>query len=76
MTLVATTPLTLLIKIIVNASEVLYFRISVTIFRFSFLIFTPFHIPPRGPSVKNCLVGNFSEGARLPRWPLLNLAPP
>jgi hypothetical protein len=48
MTLVATTPLTLLIKIIVNASEVLYFRISVTIFRFSFLIFTPFHFPPRG----------------------------
>ena len=28
--------------------RVLYFRISVTNFRLSFLIFTPFHFPPKG----------------------------
>jgi hypothetical protein len=35
-------------------------------------LFPPFIFPR---ALKNCLVGNFSEGARLPQWPSLNLAP-
>ena len=43
---------------------------------FQFLSSYPLSLSPKGGrAFKNCLAGNFSEGARLPRWPLLILSP-
>ena len=50
-----------------SSPAVLYFRISVTIFRFSFLIFTPFHFPPRGKCFDTpSPLGEGWEGGNLP----------
>jgi hypothetical protein len=56
-------------------------RVMLKNFANKFYVVFPRLLPPfiflqGGRALKNCLVGNFSEGARLSRWPLLNLARP